>query len=384
MLSRHWDKYQVGTYIADRLFPEQNAPQYELYKKAFIDNEIDGAVLLTLTSDEVKNDLSISILGHRKKILEVITELKNQYPKDGQNHQVINVDDDFEPSTKKRKSSDVIILDDPQAAPRQKRFKTEQDFQKIRDFELAKSLAEELTSKQELRDFELAKSLSQTPKPIQHFQEVTDFELAKSLAPKSCVICLSEVDVDFIYRLNSCGHDSFCRECMTDYLMDQIKSRNPCKCPIPDCRSEVTKDDLEVLLQKETIDLYDQHSLERVISTNPHQFLNCYTPGCEYVFFHDGGQDEHDFLCPKCNKRYCLKCKVEYHNQITCEQYQKWAQENETSDMAFEEYKKKSNGKPCPTCRHFVEKTMGCDHMSCRCGAKFCYKCGHSRPCPCE
>ncbi|KLO13798.1 hypothetical protein SCHPADRAFT_798650, partial [Schizopora paradoxa] len=31
----------------------------------------------------------------------------------------------------------------------------------------------------------------------------------------------------------------------------------------------------------------------------------------------------------------------------------------------------------CPTCRAVVERTTGCRHISCRCGAHFCYGCGH-------
>lgn len=32
--------------------------------------------------------------------------------------------------------------------------------------------------------------------------------------------------------------------------------------------------------------------------------------------------------------------------------------------------------KICPNCRNAVERNGGCDHMSCRCGKQFCYKCG--------
>lgn len=32
--------------------------------------------------------------------------------------------------------------------------------------------------------------------------------------------------------------------------------------------------------------------------------------------------------------------------------------------------------KQCPFCNHWVLKSEGCDHMKCRCGKDFCYKCG--------
>ncbi|KAI0506436.1 hypothetical protein F5B22DRAFT_623554 [Xylaria bambusicola] len=37
---------------------------------------------------------------------------------------------------------------------------------------------------------------------------------------------------------------------------------------------------------------------------------------------------------------------------------------------------KRKGWKRCPSCRRLVEKVTGCDHISCRCGQHFCYKCG--------
>jgi hypothetical protein len=41
--------------------------------------------------------------------------------------------------------------------------------------------------------------------------------------------------------------------------------------------------------------------------------------------------------------------------------------------------------KQCPLCEFWVEKQDGCDHILCRCGFGFCYRCGgiHSR-CECN
>ena len=32
--------------------------------------------------------------------------------------------------------------------------------------------------------------------------------------------------------------------------------------------------------------------------------------------------------------------------------------------------------KQCPSCLFWVEKNKGCDHMTCRCGYEFCFRCG--------
>src|SRR5215470_15392011 len=46
----------------------------ERYEQVFRDNEIDWAVLPKLTADDLK-DLGVSLVGHRRKLLEAILEL---------------------------------------------------------------------------------------------------------------------------------------------------------------------------------------------------------------------------------------------------------------------------------------------------------------------
>src|SRR6516165_950389 len=46
----------------------------ERYEAAFRENEIDGAVLPQLTSDDLK-DIGVTAVGHRRKLLEAITQL---------------------------------------------------------------------------------------------------------------------------------------------------------------------------------------------------------------------------------------------------------------------------------------------------------------------
>jgi hypothetical protein len=55
------------------------------------------------------------------------------------------------------------------------------------------------------------------------------------------------------------------------------------------------------------------------------------------------------------------------------------------AEVAFQEFVKGAKFKQCPFCKFWVEKTEGCDHMRCRCGKEFCYKCGGVyRACDCR
>lgn len=48
-----------------------------------------------------------------------------------------------------------------------------------------------------------------------------------------------------------------------------------------------------------------------------------------------------------------------------------------TTDEASEQVIRE-NSKPCPGCQTPVQKSEGCNHMTCRCGVQFCYHCGES------
>ena len=45
-------------------------------------------------------------------------------------------------------------------------------------------------------------------------------------------------------------------------------------------------------------------------------------------------------------------------------------------DQALLDMAEQEGLKRCPACGAMVERTMGCSHISCRCGATFCFSCG--------
>ena len=50
----------------------------ERYEDAFCKNEIDDTVLPNLTAEDLK-DLGVSIVGHRRKLLDAITTLRTRH-----------------------------------------------------------------------------------------------------------------------------------------------------------------------------------------------------------------------------------------------------------------------------------------------------------------
>ncbi|XP_026398129.1 E3 ubiquitin-protein ligase dbl4-like [Papaver somniferum] len=45
-------------------------------------------------------------------------------------------------------------------------------------------------------------------------------------------------------------------------------------------------------------------------------------------------------------------------------------------DKLLVQLAEKKKWKKCPGCKYYVERTMGCLHIICRCGSEFCYGCG--------
>jgi len=77
--------------------------------------------------------------------------------------------------------------------------------------------------------------------------------------------------------------------------------------------------------------------------------------------------------CPRCKQAICFKCRSEWHEGVSCAQYQYFA-----SKIVDEVTKfcRKMNWMRCFQCGHVVEKKAGCNHITCICGSSFCYLCG--------
>ncbi|KAF2971561.1 hypothetical protein GQX73_g1960 [Xylaria multiplex] len=72
----------------------------------------------------------------------------------------------------------------------------------------------------------------------------------------------------------------------------------------------------------------------------------------------------------------CIICRNEQHGDEVCPQDEDMIRTNALAEAA--------GWKRCNACRAYVEHSDGCQHMTCRCGAQFCYVCGARwRTCSC-
>eukprot|EP00696_Hemimastix_kukwesjijk_P000210 gnl/Hemi2/10295_TR3550_c0_g1_i1.p1 gnl/Hemi2/10295_TR3550_c0_g1~~gnl/Hemi2/10295_TR3550_c0_g1_i1.p1 ORF type:complete len:453 (-),score=-22.62 gnl/Hemi2/10295_TR3550_c0_g1_i1:133-1491(-) len=198
-----------------------------------------------------------------------------------------------------------------------------------------------------------------------HAQSVIEFgiyvkEESKS-DPKECKICLE--DSEGALTLEICGH-SFHKACIEEYVQVKMnENKFPILCPEEHCKAELTNSDLEKILKFEDMQKFHRLSVAHFLNMNASVVFHCPTPDCAFkLFYAEPSQKEVE--CPLCLNTFCLACKEHSHPNALCEvnQFIKIAK-----DLAL---------KACPSCRHWVEKTEGCNHMTCNCGYEFCYNCG--------
>ncbi|KAL0478681.1 E3 ubq [Acrasis kona] len=324
-------KEEVGEWIAS----EVGLPQY---RSSFVDNEITYPILLNLNTQDLK-DMDITIIGHRKKIEMAIQNLK-------------------QPVHTKRNISHVVPTTQP------------------------------------------SKKLKQSPLPAEALEISDEFKsLLLTGFPGVCMICMEEVDD--LYPLMGCkGETHYCVSCLQTYLKTAIDSKKvPIRCPDVECRHEIHPTNINALLKRNEINKFERAGLENLVSPagvdmsgkvvddfpDIYKFLHCPTPNCTYIFAVDPTDEESVHLrCEVCKEHYCLKCKVKYHKGKTCIQHKRDRLNSGLMEQVLlMEYLKTNNVKMCPQCKKFIERSSGCQHMTCLCGHEFCFLCGKT-DCECK
>ncbi|KAI0250869.1 hypothetical protein BJV78DRAFT_525543 [Lactifluus subvellereus] len=204
-------------------------------------------------------------------------------------------------------------------------------------------------------------------------------ELAKSTQRLfKCGICMEDMPEDSIARPDPCGHP-FCRDCLRGHVSARLEEhRLPILCPT--CTTSTGKGGRVTgeVSQPIALDLGltdQQYSIwTEVEMTAFSVLLSCRK--CQQSMF--VARDEHEeakiIVCPLpgCNHLWCKQC------QQTIET--KGSKHSCDGTSELDHLMKQQGWKRCPTCKTPIQKTTGCNHMSCiapACNTHFCYLCGN-------
>ncbi|XP_015187398.1 PREDICTED: E3 ubiquitin-protein ligase RNF14-like [Polistes dominula] len=233
---------------------------------------------------------------------------------------------------------------------------------------------------------------------IDYNEKRNQIEFNKSMY--TCNICFTDKLGEHCFQFLPCSH-IFCKSCITGYVEVKIKDGDvqDISCPEPKCTSEATPGQIKDLVSPELFAKYDSILLNVTLDTMT-DIVYCPRRHCQYPVSRD--PNEQMANCPVCQYAFCVYCKMVYHGIEPCKvastekqqlvnEYQ--AASNELKLIMEKRYGKnqlqklventmsenwiKVNSQNCPHCRASIEKSDGCNKMTCyKCHTYFCWLCG--------
>ncbi|KAJ7770461.1 hypothetical protein B0H16DRAFT_1515548 [Mycena metata] len=190
--------------------------------------------------------------------------------------------------------------------------------------------------------------------------------------------------VQFGLRLPCPQQHAYCVGCLISYVESKLDPegkggnsgvvvfpiRCP-ECPITEFIDGIPDEIAARVLGPEKMVLWDH---QKLLNSIPHMY--CPNPKCSAIVQTPEDSTDPQAVCPSCQLLMCVACRVAWHSDVSCEEYQALPpDERSPEDRLLFELAKAKHWRRCPNCSSLVELVSGCNHMTCRCGTHFCYRC---------
>jgi len=165
---------------------------------------------------------------------------------------------------------------------------------------------------------------------------------------------------------------STCEDCFEDILRFGVRNNSLVSsswgvtCPVAGCGAVDTWETVGRVTGGD--DRQMQRMLHQRLKSMP-GFRWCREPGCSFGAVVEPGACQ-QLVCPVCAER-CSWCRGPAHASCPVRaSHERAAMWNRVRIMF------KSGIRACPSCRSFIEKNEGCQHMTCKsCNHEFCWEC---------
>ncbi|KAI0436738.1 hypothetical protein F4803DRAFT_207778 [Xylaria telfairii] len=224
--------------------------------------------------------------------------------------------------------------------------------------------------------------IASTPKRIIVTGTASEYDVALSIingkvspsrksdaSGQDCPVCWTEAENPVETR---CGH-VYCLDCFEKLCLSTTTQESGAKIrcvgnsgscdtilSLPQLQEHLSLSAFEELLEK---------CFASYVRLQPDLLRYCPSPDCGYVYRANGAAKM--LTCRSCLKSVCTSCHAQ-HGAMSCAEYQDVSSGRQEAN---ERLKKEMGIKDCPKCKTPLEKTEGCNHMTCRCGAHICWVC---------
>ncbi|OQS01315.1 hypothetical protein ACHHYP_20065 [Achlya hypogyna] len=200
----------------------------------------------------------------------------------------------------------------------------------------------------------------------------------------SCLICLDvmpppmsnstsrEAQASDSWQLR-CKH-TYHVGCLFMLVQSKVNDRDvPVRCCVAACQSKIRPRHVAAVLPRS---LYERYSALDRAKTIEARGMYCPYQSCSRILNKPNAAVAR-MTCGFCNMHICARCRVLWHEGMTCDEYKCIVNAGGIPELAQLEALSKAKGwKHCPKCHTLVESLGGCKFMTCKCGAHFCYGCG--------
>ncbi|AEC07797.1 RING/U-box protein with C6HC-type zinc finger [Arabidopsis thaliana] len=194
---------------------------------------------------------------------------------------------------------------------------------------------------------------------------------------ETCNICLNDdINADQMFSVDKSGH-MCCSECVKRHIEVRLLEGSLITCPHYRCNSLLTSVRCGNLLTPKLNKMWEQKTKDELIPVMDRVY--CPNPRCSTLM----SETELSGLnigvrrcCVKCGEPFCVKCKVSWHNNLSCDEYKTLHPNPTENDGRLRDLANEKSWRQCSKCKHMIELSSGCISVVCRCGHTFCYQCG--------
>jgi len=202
----------------------------------------------------------------------------------------------------------------------------------------------------------------------------------------TCELCnTNEINISELFIItDECKHQ-MCKTCAKNHINMNKHNNRHAVCPFDNCNQSIPDNKLKEILSEDEFTKYENilfYNFDLLQLNNDDEIIMyCFTPDCTYAALVSRNDD--CFECELCNNKYCIKCQMDITNKehAACDinnittDFDQLNLESKTLQILANEFNQVYGYARCPHCRNGVDKTEGCNHISCKCGNHFCYKC---------